>query len=208
MLPRDWASMVAQMVKNLPANVGDLGSIPGSGRSLGEGHGYPLPYSCLGNSMNRGTWRTTIHSVTRVRHHWVTNTFTFTLSPRSQGGANETRTDLGDGKWPNSQAEFQGWIRIKSQHLKNKDHGIWSHHFMAINGEKETVTDFILLGSRITVEDDCSHEVKWRSWKKSYDKPKQCIKKQRHQFAEKGPYSQSYGFSRSHVWMWELEGWT
>ena len=47
-------------------------------------------------------------------------------------------------------------------------------------------------------------------WKKSNDKPRQCIKKQRHYFAYKGPYSQSYGFSSSHVWMWELDnkkGW-
>ena len=48
------------------------------------------------------------------------------------------------------------------------------------------------------------------SWKKSYDKPRWCIKKQRHHFANKGPYSPSYGFSSSHVWMWVLgckEGW-
>ena len=47
-------------------------------------------------------------------------------------------------------------------------------------------------------------------WKESYDKPRQCIKRQRHHFANKGPYSQSYDFSSSHVWMWELdhkEGW-
>ena len=47
-------------------------------------------------------------------------------------------------------------------------------------------------------------------WKESYDKPRQHIKKQRHHFANKGPYSQSYGFSSSHVQMWELdhtEGW-
>ena len=47
-------------------------------------------------------------------------------------------------------------------------------------------------------------------WKKSYDKPRQCIKKQRHHFANKGLNSQSYDFSSSHVWMWELnhkEGW-
>ena len=47
-------------------------------------------------------------------------------------------------------------------------------------------------------------------WKKSYDKPRQCIKKQKHYFANKGPSSKSYGFSRSHVWMWQLdhiEGW-
>ena len=42
-------------------------------------------------------------------------------------------------------------------------------------------------------------------WKKSYDKSRQCIKKQRHHFAKKGLYSQSYGFSSSHVWMWELD---
>ena len=47
-------------------------------------------------------------------------------------------------------------------------------------------------------------------WKESYDKPRQCIKKQRHHFADKGPYSESYDFSNSHIWMWELdhkEGW-
>ena len=47
-------------------------------------------------------------------------------------------------------------------------------------------------------------------WKKSYDKPRQHVKKQRHYFANKDPYSQSYVFSSSHVWMWELdhkEGW-
>ena len=48
------------------------------------------------------------------------------------------------------------------------------------------------------------------SWKESYDKPRQHMKKQRHHFADKGPYKHSYGFSSSHVWMWELdhkEGW-
>ena len=47
-------------------------------------------------------------------------------------------------------------------------------------------------------------------WKKSYDKPRECITKQRNHLADKGPYSQSFGFSSSHVWMWELdhkEGW-
>ena len=42
-------------------------------------------------------------------------------------------------------------------------------------------------------------------WKKSYDQPRQHIKKQRHYFANKGPYSQGYGFSSGHVWMWELD---
>ena len=66
----------------------------------------------------------------------------------------------------------------------------------------ETVTDFIFLGSKITAEDDCSREIKRPcSQKKSYNQPRQHIKKQRHYFANKGPSSQSYGFSSSHVWM-------
>ena len=55
------ASQVALMVKNPPANAGDVGSVPGWGRSLGEGRGHPLQYSCLENSMDRGAWRATVH---------------------------------------------------------------------------------------------------------------------------------------------------
>ena len=70
-----------------------------------------------------------------------------------------------------------------------------------IDGEKmETVRDFIFLGSKITADGDCSHEIKTLApWKKSYDQPRQHIKKRRHYFANKGPSSQSYGFSSSHV---------
>ena len=54
----------------------------------------------------------------------------------------------------------------------------------------ETVTDFICLGSKITADSDCSHEIKtFVSWKKSYDQPRQHIKKQRHYFANKSPSS-------------------
>ena len=51
------------MVKNLPANAGDLSSIPGLVGSLGEGNGNPLQYSCLENSMDRGAWKTPIRGV-------------------------------------------------------------------------------------------------------------------------------------------------
>ena len=54
-------------VKNHPANARDTGSIPGSGRSPGEGNGNPLQYSCLGNSMDRGAWRVTVHLVAKSR---------------------------------------------------------------------------------------------------------------------------------------------
>ena len=51
-------------VKNLPANTGDMGLIPGLGRSPGEGNGNPLQY-CLGNPMDRGTWQGVVHGVTK-----------------------------------------------------------------------------------------------------------------------------------------------
>jgi len=57
--------MVAQTIKESACNAGDLGSIPGSGRSPGEGNGNPLQYSCLENSMDRGAQRTTVHGVTK-----------------------------------------------------------------------------------------------------------------------------------------------
>ena len=75
-----------------------------------------------------------------------------------------------------------------------------------IDGETvERVADY--LGgegsSKITVDGDCSHEIKrpLTAWKKSYDQPRQHIKKQRHYFANECPSSQGYGFSSSHVWI-------
>ena len=65
-----------------------------------------------------------------------------------------------------------------------------------IGGETmETVTDFIFLGSKITADGDCSHEIKTlAAWKKSFDQPRQHIEKQKHYFANKGPSSQGYDF--------------
>ena len=51
------------VVKNPPANAGEVGSIPGLGRSSGGGNGNPLKYSCLGNPMDRGAWHATVHGV-------------------------------------------------------------------------------------------------------------------------------------------------
>ena len=71
----------------------------------------------------------------------------------------------------------------------------------------ETVTAFILGGSKITADSDCSHKIKRRlpHWKKSYDQPRHHIKKQRHYFANKGLSSQSYGFP---VVVYGCESWT
>ena len=75
-----------------------------------------------------------------------------------------------------------------------------------IDGETmETVREFIFLGSKITGDVDCSHEIKRCLLLWNYDQPIQHIKKQWHYFANKGLCSQSYGFSSGHVWMWELD---
>ena len=64
---RERAYQMVLVVKNLPANAGDIrdeGSIPGSGRALGRGHGNPLQYSCLEKSMDRGVWWAEFHGIT------------------------------------------------------------------------------------------------------------------------------------------------
>ena len=69
--PLTGASQVALVVKNLSANAGDVrdkSSVPGLGRSPGEGNGNPLQYSCVENPMDRGAWRATVH---RVRQSWA-----------------------------------------------------------------------------------------------------------------------------------------
>ena len=77
--------LLAQMVKNLACHAEDPGSIPGLGRSPGEGNGNPLQYSCLENSMDRGAWWATVHGVanswtrltmTNTRIHTHTHTLT------------------------------------------------------------------------------------------------------------------------------------
>ena len=65
----------------------------------------------------------------------------------------------------------------------------------------ETVTNFIFLSPKVTADGECNQEIKTLDpQKKSYDKSRQCNKKQRHNFPDESPYSQSYGFSSSHVW--------
>ena len=103
-------------------------------------------------------------------------------------------------------------VGLKLKHSKNEDHGIWSHHFMANRWETmETVTDILFLGSKITADGDCSHEIKTCLFlgRKAMTNLDSILKSR--DIASKGLSSQSYGFSNSHVWIWELdheEGWT
>ena len=71
----------------------------------------------------------------------------------------------------------------------------------------ETVTDFIFLSSRITADGDYSHEIKRHLLleRKAVTNTRQHTKKQRHYFANRGPSSEDYGFTSSHIWMWELD---
>ena len=78
------------MVKNPPANSGDLGLIPGSGRPPGGGHGNPLQDSCLGNSMDREAWQATVYGVESQMH----------MSMRTY-----TRASVSPGLDPKSHAE-------------------------------------------------------------------------------------------------------
>ena len=109
--------------------------------------------------------------------------------------------------------EWKSWL--KTQHSKNEDHGIWSHLFMANRWGNNGKIDRLYFGGAPKSLPMVTAVTKLKEfsspWEKSYDKPRQHIKKQRHHFTNKGPCSQSYGFSSGHVWMWELdhkEGWT
>ena len=94
-------TQVALVVKNLPANAGDVrdtGSIPGSGRSPGGGHGNPLQYSCLQNTpIDRGPWRATVHRVAKSQTDTTevtSNTsmpYPSSLSPHSHGSPPDTK---------------------------------------------------------------------------------------------------------------------
>ena len=72
------------MVKNLPASAKDMGSVPGLGRSPGEGNGSPLQYSCLENPVNRGAWRATVHGVANSQTRLSDQTATTTKRSHKQ----------------------------------------------------------------------------------------------------------------------------
>ena len=99
--------------------------------------------------------------------------------------------------------EESGKVGLKLNIQKTKIMASGAITSWQIDGETvETVRDFIFLGSKITADIDCNHKNKTLAhWKKSYDQPRQHIKKQRHYFANTGPSSQGYGFSSSHLWI-------
>ena len=137
----------------------------------------------------------------RATHHYLSNLNSLLSDSRDPHGCFMKRNWR--ASWWGWRGEQKSWLNISKTKIMTSG-PITS---LQIEREKvERVTDFIFLGSKITVEGVCSHEIKTlASWKKSYGKPRQHIKKQRHYLANKGLYSQSCGFSSSHVWMWELD---
>ena len=117
-------------------------------------------------------------------------------------------------KEPLDEGERGKWkIWLQTQHSKNKDHDIWSHHFIANRWGNNGNSDRLYF---LGIQNHCEWWLQpWNlktlaPWKKSHDKPRQHTQQQGHYIANRSPSSQSYGFSSSHVWMWELdhkEGW-
>ena len=129
-----------------------------------------------------------------------TNDITLEESGRKWRG---TKEPLDESK----RGELKAGLILNTQKTKITAYG--SIISWQIDGETmETVTDFIFLGSKITADSDCSHEIKRCSLlgRKAMTNLDSVLKKQRHHFADKGPYRQIYGvFFSSHVWIWELD---
>ena len=117
----------------------------------------------------------------------------------------ESKEELNNLLMKVKRGELKSWLKI--HHSKNEDHGIQSHHFMAYrwgnNGNSDRLFSWApkslqIVTAAMKLKAACSLEE--RVWQ-----PRQCIKKQRDYFADKGQSSQSYGFTSSHIWMWELD---
>ena len=131
--------------KETACNAGDLGLIPGSGRSPGEGNGNPLQYSCLENPMDRGAWQSTVHGVARVGHNLAIKPSPWTVAhqaplsmgfPRqeywsglpfpSPGDIPHPRMELASLTW---QAESLPWSHQRSPQVRD----IWSNVILDVS---------------------------------------------------------------------------
>ena len=117
------------MVNNSPANAGDareVGSIPGSGRSPGEGNGNSLQYSCLENSMDRGTWWATVHGVARSMHAGTLELVGHLMS---------WRQDIAKGQGMTDQRMERTEILGSCSESQNQPHGCQPLNFLLNNSQ-------------------------------------------------------------------------
>ena len=145
------ASQVVQVVKNSLANAGDLryaGSILGSGRSPGGGHGNPLQYSCLENPMDRGAWRATVHRTTKswIQLKWLS----------TQHAHNYGIRKLSSGKMVKEKEYFD------NKHAVRWPQANWNYRSSYIWAEG--------LGARDWTPD---MYFKWRVWQRTASSPQQ-----------------------------------
>ena len=170
---------MVQLVKNPPANAGDAkdtGSSPGLERSPGLGNGNPLQDTCLKNYMDRGTWQATVHQSMGSRRvgYDSARTKKHKLESRLPGEIPIT-SDYADDTtlMAESEEELKSLLmkmKVESENvdlklniLKTKTMASSPITSWEIDGETvETVSDFIFLGSKITADGDCSHEIKRR----------------------------------------------
>ena len=168
----------------------------------GGGNGNPLHYSCLENPRDGGAWWAAVYGVAQSRT-WLKRP-----SSRQSEGEEELNSLLMKAK---EETEKAG---LKLNIQKSKDHSIWSHHFLENrwgNNEKQMgnnrKSDRFLFSwaPKITADSDCSRAVKRHLLlgRKAITNLENIL--QSRDIANKGPYSQSYGFSSSHVWMWVLD---
>ena len=114
---------MAQVIKNLPANAGDLGLIPGSGRSPRERNGNPLQYSCLGNPMDRRTWHVQSMGSQGVRHDWEQHNNNNKKETKQQ----RQTTESWEG-WRNRHQD-RLWEELpKPQHTTGQPWNLWLLH--------------------------------------------------------------------------------
>ena len=114
---------------------------------------------------------------------------------RKRRGTKESLDESERGEWKN-------WLKT---HIQKTNNGIQSHQLMANRWGNNGNTDCIFLGSKVTADGDCSHEIKRRLLlgRKAMTNLDNILKSRG--ITNKGTYSQTYGFSSSHVWMWELD---
>ena len=115
--------------KEFAWNAGDMGLIPGSGRSPGRGNGNPLLYSCLRIPWREEPGRLQSMGSQRVGHSWVTSLSLFTFRYADDTTLMAESEELKSLLMKVKEERGKSWL--KAQHWENKDHGIWTHHFMA-----------------------------------------------------------------------------
>ena len=101
--------------KEFTCSVGDLGSVPRLGRSLGEGNGYPLQYSCLGKSMDRGAWQATVHGVAKSQtQQWLSLSLVYYISEKAM--ATHSSTVVWEIPWTEEPGKLQSMGSRRVRH--------------------------------------------------------------------------------------------